>query len=216
MEKIAVAAINHKGGVGKTTLSIILTQMALLKRSKVLAIDLDPQRNFTDALSFIENYFKGALRVKSTLSPEDADCEEDWIILDCPPVLGDITREALDFADLAIVPVRPDFFSLSNLGVLYSFAGEAGKDRSQLPVVKVGYDTSRLARMVEQVLVEKQYPVAGRVPLNRLIPYNITLGRIWSTGLTADARRPFEQMYNRITSAYERMLDGDFNSPWRD
>ena len=54
MEKIAVAAINHKGGVGKTTLSIILTQMALLKRNKVLAIDLDPQRNFTDALSFIE------------------------------------------------------------------------------------------------------------------------------------------------------------------
>ncbi|MCR5347428.1 MAG: ParA family protein [Fretibacterium sp.] len=216
MEKIAVAAINHKGGVGKTTLSIILTQMALLKRNRVLAIDLDPQRNFTDALSFISEYFKDALRVKSSLEPGDAECKEEWIILDCPPVLGDITKEALDFADIAIVPVRPDFFSLSNLGVLYSFAEEAGKDRSQLPLVKVGYDTSRLARMVEQVLTEKHYPVAGRVPLNRLIPYNITLGRIWSTGLTADARRPFDQMYNRITSAYTRMLDGDFASPWKD
>ncbi|MBR1672666.1 MAG: ParA family protein [Fretibacterium sp.] len=216
MEKIAVAAINHKGGVGKTTLSIILTQMALLKRQKVLAIDLDPQRNFTDALSFIADYFKGTLRVKATLEPEDAECEEDWIILDCPPVLGDITREAVDFADIALAPVRPDFFSLSNLGVLYSFVEETGKDRNQIPVVKVGYDTSRLARMVEQILVEKQYPVAGRVPLNRLIPYNITLGRIWSTGLTADARRPFEQMYSRIVGAYERMLAGDFTTSWGD
>ena len=83
MEKLAVAVINHKGGVGKTTLSLILTQMALMKRHRVLAVDLDPQRNFTDALSFIRGYFKGSLRMKGALAPEDAEAPEDWIVLDC-------------------------------------------------------------------------------------------------------------------------------------
>ena len=216
MEKIAVAAINHKGGVGKTTLAIILAQMALMKRHKVLAIDLDPQRNFTDGLSFIRGYFEGALRVKSEIEPGDSEAEEDWIVLDCPPALGTAAKAALELADLAMVPVRPDFFSLSNLGVLYAFAREGGKDMSQLPLVKVGYDTTRLSRMAETVLAEKGYPVAGRVPLHRLIPYNVTSGRIWSTGLTADARRPYEEMFGRLTRAYQRMLQGDFQGAWRD
>ena len=216
MEKIAVAAINHKGGVGKTTLAIILAQMALIKRHRVLAVDLDPQRNFTDGLSFIRDYFKGTLRVKPDLGPGDSEAEEDWIVLDCPPALGAVSKAALDFADIAVVPVRPDFFSLSNLGVLYSFARESGKAEAQLPLVKVGYDATRLSRMAEEVLAEKKYPVAGRIPLNRLIPYNITSGRIWSTGLSADSRRPYEEMFARISRAYQRMLGGDFNEAWKD
>lgn len=215
MDKIAVASINYKGGVGKTTLAIVLAQMALMKRHKVLAVDLDPQRNFTDGLSFIKDYFKGSLRVKGALSPGDSETVEDWIILDCPPSLGPISKVALDFADIALVPVRPDFFSLSNLGVLYSFAAECGKDPNQLPLVKIGYDSTRLSRMAEEVIANEKYPVAGRLPVNRLIPYNITSGRIWSTGLSAEARAPYEQMYARVTGAYQRMLEGNFNEAWK-
>ena len=100
LEKFAVAVINHKGGVGKTTLSLILTQMALIKRHRVLAVDLDPQRNFTDALSFIRGYFKGSLRVKGALALEDAEAPENWIVLDCPPSMGAISKVALNFASL--------------------------------------------------------------------------------------------------------------------
>lgn len=215
MEKIAVAAINHKGGVGKTTLAIILAQLALIRRHRVLAIDLDPQHNLTDGLSAIMKYFKDSLRVKQELEPGDAEAQEDWIILDCSPALNKTARQAMDFADIIIVPVRPDFFSLSNLDVLYSFAAKSSKDANQLPLVKVGYDASRLSRVTEQRLTDKGYPVAGRIPINRNIPYNIGLGRIWSTGLTAEARAPYEQMYNRIMEAYGRMLGGDFAGAWR-
>ena len=85
MSKIAVAVMNRKGGVGKTTIALILAEIALIRQNKVLAIDLDSQRNFSDGLSFIKNYFKGSLRIKDTIEDSDADAPEEWIIIDCPP-----------------------------------------------------------------------------------------------------------------------------------
>lgn len=214
MEKIAIATLNHKGGVGKTTLAVILAEMALLQKQKVLVIDLDPQRNFTDAMSFISEQFAN-LRMKSSLEPNEAQGDEDWIIIDCPPALNAATRSAIDLADIALVPVRPDLFSLSNLGVVYSFAAECEKSPEQLPLVKIGYDTTKLSRMTEGVLSEQKYPVAGRLPINRMIPYNITTGRIWNAGMSADSRRPFDLMRERIIRGYSRMLNGDFEGAWR-
>ena len=69
--------------------------------------------------------------------------------------------------------------------------------------------------MTEEILKEQQYPVAGRLPINRLIPYNITAGRVWNTGLSASARQPFDYMQNRILKGYDRMLKGDFEGAWR-
>ena len=68
MSKIAVAVLNRKGGVGKTTLAVILSQIALVRHNKVLAVDLDPSRNFSDALGFMKNYFHDSLRIKSELA----------------------------------------------------------------------------------------------------------------------------------------------------
>lgn len=45
MEKLAVALINHKGGVGETTLSYILAQIGLSKGLSVAVVDMDPQKN---------------------------------------------------------------------------------------------------------------------------------------------------------------------------
>lgn len=53
------------------------------------------------------------------------------------------------------------------------------------------------------------------MPLNRLIPYNIASGRIWSTGLSAEARAPYERVFARLVTAYQRMLEGDFSTAWQ-
>ncbi|MBW2060688.1 MAG: AAA family ATPase [Deltaproteobacteria bacterium] len=45
-------AISGKGGVGKTTLAVILARIFFLKGSKVLAIDADPDANLALALGF--------------------------------------------------------------------------------------------------------------------------------------------------------------------
>ena len=219
MSKIAAAVFNRKGGVGKSTLSVILAEIALVRHNKVLAVDLDPSHNFTDALNFMKNYFHENLRIQSGLEESDADAPEDWIVIDCPPRLGEESELAMKFADIMIVPVRPDFFSLSNLPVTYSTAEKFGKGRAQLPLVKIGYDNSAMTRIANQIITEANYPVAADIALHKKIPYNITLGRVWSTGLTADARKPYERLFEKIALAGERLSSGakdsEVNEVWR-
>ena len=218
MSKIAVAVFNRKGGVGKTTIAVILAQIALIRRNRVLAIDLDPSRNFSDALGFLKNYFNESLRIKDSLEDDDAGASEEWIVIDCPPSLSDASKNAIDFADIVVVPVRPDFFSLSNLGVMYQTAEKFGKEKAQLPLVKVGYDNSVMTKIANQLISERDYPVAEDLPLHKHIPYNITSGRIWSTGLMARSRQPFERLYEKIIKAVDKLNDGvyDINEVWTD
>ncbi len=218
MSKIAVAVFNRKGGVGKTTIAVILAQIALIRRNRVLAIDLDPSRNFSDALGFLKNYFNESLRIKDSLEDDDAGASEEWIVIDCPPSLSDASKNAIDFADIVVVPVRPDFFSLSNLGVMYQTAEKFGKEKAQLPLVKVGYDNSVMTKIANQLISERDYPVAEDLPLHKHIPYNITSGRIWSTGLMARSRQPFERLYEKIIKAVDKLNEGvfDINEVWTD
>lgn len=218
MSKIAAAVFNRKGGVGKTTIAVILAQIALIRHNKVLAVDLDPSRNFSDALGFMKNYFRDSLRLKDTLEDSDADSPEEWIIIDCPPTLDDSSRKAIDFADIIVTPVRPDFFSLSNLAVVYSVAAKSGKERAQLPLVKIGYDNSAMSKIADQLISERDYPLAEDLPLHKRIPFNITSGLIWSTGLMARSRQPFERLYEKIIKALDKLNDGvtDINEVWTD
>ena len=218
MSKFAAAVLNRKGGVGKTTVAVILAEIALVRHNRVLAIDLDPSRNFSDALGFMKNYFRSSLRVKNTLEESDAEAPEEWIVIDCPPNIGDESKYAVDFADIVVVPVRPDFFSLSNLGVLYSTAKKFGKEKAQLPLVKVGYDSSVMTKIANQLISERDYPVAEELPLHKHIPYNITSGRVWSTGLIARSRQPYERLYDKLMKAVDRLNNGitDINEVWTD
>lgn len=218
MSKIAAAVFNRKGGVGKTTIAVILAQIALIRHNKVLAVDLDPSRNFSDALGFMKNYFRDSLHLKDTLEDSDANSPEEWIIIDCPPTLDDSSRKAIDFADIIVTPVRPDFFSLSNLAVVYSVAAKSGKERAQLPLVKIGYDSSAMSKIADQLISERDYPLAEDLPLHKRIPFNITSGLVWSTGLMARSRQPFERLYDKILKAVDKLNDGvtDINEVWTD
>ena len=218
MSKFAAAVLNRKGGVGKTTIALILAEIALVRHNRVLAIDLDPSRNFSDALGFMKNYFRSSLRVKTTLEDSDADAPEEWIVIDCPPNLEDDSKHAIDFADIVVVPVRPDFFSLSNLGIMYSVAKRTDKEKAQLPLVKVGYDSSVMTKIANQLISERDYPVAEDLPLHKHIPFNITSGRVWSTGLIARSRQPYERLYDKIITAVDKLRSGitDINEVWTD
>ena len=210
MSEIAVAVFNRKGGVGKTTIAVILAEVALVRGKSVLAIDLDPSRNFSSSLGFLqETSFKNSLRIKKSLDESDADAPEEWIVIDCPPALDDSSKLAIDFADITVLPVRPDYFSLTPLGLIDSLAEDKyGKSRSQLPLVKLGFDTSSMSKVANQVIAESGHPVAEDIALHKSIPYNITSGKIWSMGLAARYRLPYESLYLKIENAMNRLRNG--------
>lgn len=213
MEKFAVALINHKGGVGKTSLSYILAQIGLSKGLSVAVVDMDPQRNLSKILRLTaarnpDEY--QALTISETLTDL-----ADFIVVDCPPALNEATVEAIDFADIILVPVMADVFSISNLAPVYNFAKKQGKGIEQIAIVKVGFDKRALVEMIASVLDETEYHIAGNVPINRLIPYNIAMGNSWEYRTPKFTREPYHNLYSNIWNAYKEMVNGDFENAWK-
>lgn len=109
--RVAVSVINMKGGVGKTTIATLLCR-GLARSHKVLAIDLDPQANMSQALMGEAGYrrfladnspsvvevFKGYQPPGSAASPTPLDATE---------VARTIRRTRN--GELRIVPSRFDF-----------------------------------------------------------------------------------------------------------
>jgi cellulose biosynthesis protein BcsQ len=180
--------------------------------AKVVAIDLDRQRNFTDAMSLVQDHYGNSLTITDKIKDDG-----DVIILDCPPILGEATAQALDFSDVTLVPVHPDMFSLSNLGVVYEFGQTRGKAFEQMAIVKVGFSVKAkgLTGIATDALSAREYAVAGDIALNKLIPYNIASGRVWGAGIPVPAKSPYTQLYTHVLEAYETMLRGDFKNAWK-
>ena len=133
-----ISVLNQKGGVGKTTTAVSLASRFAKMEYRTLLVDLDPQANATVStgnapvetvfqkiaisenltlmpasknLSFIEKDLNPD-SVKNMLKNEDFD----FVLIDCPPVLNNLSLNAVNAADVLVVPVLSgDFFSLVGL-----------------------------------------------------------------------------------------------------
>lgn len=152
-----IAICNHKGGVGKTALSMAIAEGLHRKDKRTLLVDLDQQMNATqqakidttdevtvyDLLTSFDytakdgiKHFDGGdiipgdvlvsnaesdmakLDTRLTMladAMEGIDDDYDYAIIDCPPSLGLVTRNAMVAADELIVPVIPNRSSLKGL-----------------------------------------------------------------------------------------------------
>ncbi len=207
---IKVAVFNRKGGVGKTTLSIILTQIALMNGKKVIAVDQDTQCNFSSSMSYLrdEPKFKNLFTLKTDLRKEYFDLPADWIIIDCQNDFNDRIRFALQYSDFILIPVTPDKNSILHFTNILHAAGD-GKKSFQFPVVKIGfmvgnvYNKTQTAQVINQKLRQLRkigYLVIGTLPLYETIRHNLASEKTiwWSTGLPAYARQHFELLYKNL------------------
>ena len=111
MTPVCVSVINMKGGVGKTTVAMLLSRYArLMLDLKVLAIDLDPQANLSQA--FMGEQYK---KIADNKSPSIVEIFNGYK----PPTQNSASPSSLDVADvvsgyygddnLQIIPSRFDF-----------------------------------------------------------------------------------------------------------
>lgn len=120
---IVVCVINLKGGVGKSTISALLARRAASSRRKrVVAIDLDPQANLSQALmgagyaNFLTNkepsiveLFKGFIPPSGGHSaPRSAGSDLSKVIFEYGGGYLKMIPSRFDFSDNLVSAVRPD------------------------------------------------------------------------------------------------------------
>lgn len=128
-----IAIVGHKGGLGKTTLTILFAAMAIMYGKRVAMLDLDEQRSLTewwearpeeDPLKLI-----GIDKPKDILTYQ-ASLESmgfDYLFIDTPPAPSETIRAGIETADLVVVPCSPSPLDLKGIGETISVLESEGK-----------------------------------------------------------------------------------------
>jgi len=107
-----IGMTNQKGGVGKTTISInVAWELTQVSGSKVLLVDADPQASALDWVAVRESPIPFTVigLPKPFLHKELPKIAHnfDYILIDGPPRVTDITRSMTMVCDALVIPVQP-------------------------------------------------------------------------------------------------------------
>lgn len=117
MKKISF--LNSKGGVGKTTLCVNLADDFYQRGKRVLVVDADPQgsvRDWREARGDDKDTFDiiAADRKQTLLQLESLFLlkKYDYVLIDTPGKLTDLTSSAIALSDLCLLPVQPSAYDV--------------------------------------------------------------------------------------------------------
>lgn len=128
---MVISIINQKGGVGKTTTAINIAAALAEAGHAGLLIDLDTtQQSLMRQTAGFENQVPTWEAFPSTAASLPGELEKwrlsaradseggGFVLLDCPPTLGEEAAAALKCADVALVPLQPELPALEGLASL--------------------------------------------------------------------------------------------------
>jgi chromosome partitioning protein len=106
-----ICLLNQKGGVGKTTLALSVAASLVLAGDRVLYVDADPQGSGLDwsAVRQKPSLFNVVGMPRNTLHTQlpTLAAGYDYVLVDGPPLAGDVAKSAILASDLIVIPVQP-------------------------------------------------------------------------------------------------------------
>ncbi|HEY8128920.1 MAG TPA: ParA family protein [Hyphomicrobium sp.] len=125
-----ISVTSGKGGVGKTTLASALAVRAARESKRVAMVDLDPLGSLADwwkrrGRSENPEIFTGADTASDAVEALRLD-GWDWVFIDTPPAFIATMQDAIENADLALIPFRASSLDLIGTEDAVILAREAG------------------------------------------------------------------------------------------
>ena len=204
-----IAVVGNKGGAGKTTLSVNLAA-GLTRQVSIAVVDADPQGSALHWHAIADDE-RGlpVYEASSQLANQASELLNDfeYVIIDCPPsVHAPQTSAALQFGDMALIPVQPspvDLWATVHIEEAITRALEINPSLRSMLVINQLESRTTLSRLVRDVLSEIALPVATTALRRRAIYRNSALeGKsVFDMGRRgADAAEEFNQLIQEIIS----------------
>ncbi len=199
---LTVAVLQQKGGSGKTMLAINLAAAAHLDGDRALVVDMDRQASAFDwsAARQDGSPLDGLAVVKADRAIALPRFKEiargyDYVFLDGPPRLGDVTQSAAVAADVAVMPIQPGPFDFWAVAETLESLDQADQVREQLgrpPIRRVfvlnrASTNTRLAREAEAELRKAGGELAGVVHQRIAFPDAASRGESVLTSSSTEA-----------------------------
>lgn len=171
-----IALVNQKGGCGKSTTAVHFA-FYLRRFGSVALIDADAQQSSSRWMQSIEE--ENEIPSIAVLDPEELfetiekqSQQYDYLVIDGPGSLSEVTKTILDCTDLALMPCQPSGLDLSSSGAFLRIVLHRQKIRRGFP--QAGLFLSRavkgtiLLRDAQQALqADKRFPLLKTVVYQR-------------------------------------------------
>lgn len=206
MTKI-VSIVNHKGGVGKTTISTNLASALSLQGDKVRLVDSDPQGSARDWHAVGKGDILDVVGLDRPTLAKDIKsvCDGyDWVIVDGAAKLSEMSVAAIKCSDIVLIPVRPSPYDVWAIADLVDMIKERqsltdGKFKAAF-VISSQIANSNLGKEVRSVLDDYKLPVFVNGTFQRVI-YPTTAGvgsSVVHTDRSSDASKEMFNIANEL------------------
>ncbi len=160
-----LSILNQKGGVGKTTLAVHIATGLAQQGASVLMVDADPQGSGLDWAASRETdaLFPMVGLPKPTIHRElpKLAANFDWVVIDGPPRVYDVSRSAILASDLVLIPVQPSPYDVWAAKEIVDLVTEASTTYKE---------TLKSAFVINRKIVKT---AIGRDVIDALAEYNI-------------------------------------------
>ena len=171
-----VAIVAQKGGVGKTTLATNLA-WSLAQTGSVLLLDADPQGSARDWGHFNtggpENLsVQGAGRDPLVDLVRKVSDRYDWVIVDGPPGISNISADAVRVADVVLIPAKASAFDVWAATDIVAAVKARQQSTNGVPraafVITMAKPRTRLSQQINVALAELGLPVLNSRTTDRV------------------------------------------------